>query len=137
MKYYKIPPEWAERLKVTHIAVDHPDGWYLCLPAFISSSLRQALYSPEEALTADLDEAVLSIGGVIYNADQAIASQRGEAAYMMNRQQEPETEEIPETASETSDDADADPDEEADGENEENEESEILDNPEGIEEGVD
>lgn len=88
MKYYKVNPQWAKRLKVTDYAPMHPDGWYLLLPPFALPLM--GMLSPEEyGEITSLDMAIEAIGGCIYNESQALASMRGEADYMMSKNSVP------------------------------------------------
>lgn len=95
-KYYKISPEWAERLNLTDKFFSHPDGWYLVLPTYLLPLVEILQKEGNDDVTT-LDEAVTKIGGCIYNADEAVASQRGVKEYMMNAQEEKKTEEAVET----------------------------------------
>lgn len=79
-KYYKVPREWAVRAQVTEFAPRHPDGWHLLIPMYAVQVMNIIQTEhPEKRWT--LDEAILFIGGKIYDASQALASQRGEAGY--------------------------------------------------------
>lgn len=82
--YYKIPPEWAEKIGVTDVAIQHPDGWYMILPG-MAARLVELAPQPEDAHLMTIEEAVQAVGGVCYTQEQALASQRGEEAYMMPR----------------------------------------------------
>lgn len=81
MKYYKISPEWAEKLEITKIGVKHPDGWFLVLPNFVTKLT-------DEKEDKNLDAAIEEIGGCIYSDSEALASMRGEKDYMMNQKEE-------------------------------------------------
>ena len=87
MKYYKISPEWAKKLNVMNVAVKHPDGWYLVLPPYVMP-LLEILEKEEKGPFESIEDAVRSIGGCIYTKEEALASQRGEAEYMMNKEEE-------------------------------------------------
>lgn len=83
MKYYKIHPAWAEKMNVTLKSVRHPDGWWLCLPALLTrlpAVLGERGYDPGMTI----EEAVIRIGGCVYNEEEAIASQRGLEGYRMD-----------------------------------------------------
>ncbi|MCH5236986.1 MAG: hypothetical protein J1E95_04220 [Muribaculaceae bacterium] len=86
-KYYKIPKEWAERLGLLNQAPRHPDGWYLVLPTFampLFNMVDPKVYGESESL----DQLITSIGGVIYNEEQAFASYRGVKEYMMDSEEQ-------------------------------------------------
>lgn len=86
MKYYKISPEWAKKINVTSGSPVHPDGWFLVLPTRMNRLLQ---YLPSEGIKADsIDEAVKAIGGCIYTEEEAIRSQEGDKAYMMDGRNE-------------------------------------------------
>lgn len=80
--YYKIPPHAAELANLTDCAVQHPDGWYLCVPGF-AARLCSVLPAKGDGTLWTVEEAVHSVGGVAYSTEEAIASARGEAEYMM------------------------------------------------------
>ena len=83
-KYYKIPPEWAKRLNAENYAPEHPDGWRLIMPP-LARQLTLMLAPKDSGEPWGIDEAVEAIGGVVYTEQEAMASQRGEGAFMMNR----------------------------------------------------
>ena len=85
--YYKIPPEWAKKINVTQRAVVHPDGWYMILPP-MALKLARSLAPRSDGRERTPEEAVLEIGGVVYNHDELMASQRVEEGYMMNLRSE-------------------------------------------------
>lgn len=87
-KYYKIPPEWAKRLNAENYAPEHPDGWRLIMPP-LARQLTLILAPKDNGEPWDIDEAVEAIGGVVYTEQEAIASQRGVEAFMMNRNSSP------------------------------------------------
>lgn len=86
-KYYKISPEWAEKLRLSEGTPVHPDGWFLILPTH-ASRLLPLLPVEEYGEITTIDEAVTAIGGCIYTDSEAIASERGVEEYMMNRQKD-------------------------------------------------
>lgn len=91
-KYFKISPEWAAKINVTNVAPRHPDGWYLTLPTY-AQRIIQHLDPKEDGTPWNVEDAVRAIGGCVYSEYEALASQRGDEEYMMNRTQtEPETE---------------------------------------------
>lgn len=101
-RYFKISPEWAQKINVTDVAPKHPDGWYMILPTYAMRIIRHL--DPKQSGSPWLvEEAVLAIGGCSYTEREALASQRGEEAYMMNRTpdvEQPE-EELPAVEPET------------------------------------
>lgn len=80
--YYKIPPQAAELANLTDCAVQHPDGWYLCIPGF-AARLCNVLPAKGDGTQWSVEEAVEHVGGVAYSTEEAIASARGDAQYMM------------------------------------------------------
>lgn len=88
-KYFKISPEWAAKINVTDIAPRHPDGWYLTLPTY-ARRIISYLDPKADGTPWTIEEAVRAIGGCVYSEYEALASQRGEESYMMNRTHESE-----------------------------------------------
>ena len=95
MNYYKISPEWAQKLNVKDTAVEHPDGWFLILPTY-AMPLLEMLDPDEYGELNSIEEAVVAVGGCVYTKQQALLSQKGDPEYMMNVetdiQEEPEQE---------------------------------------------
>lgn len=92
MNYYKISPEWAQKLNVKDTAVEHPDGWFLILPTY-AMPLLEMLDPDEYGELNSIEEAVVAVGGCVYTKQQALLSQKGDPEYMMNVEtdiQEPE-----------------------------------------------
>lgn len=83
-RYFKISPEWAQKINVTDTAPRHPDGWYMILPTHAQRIMRHLDPKPD-GTPWNVEEAVLAVGGCSYTEAEALASQRGEEAYMMNR----------------------------------------------------
>lgn len=81
--YYKIPPDVAKEHNLTDTSPRHPDGWYLITPPK-ARIIAQSLPVKDDLSLWGVEEAVLAVGGVIYNSSQAMASARGEKEYMMN-----------------------------------------------------
>ena len=67
---------------LTDCAVQHPDGWWLCIPGF-AARLCNVLPPKGDGSTWTVDEAVAHVGGVTYTTEEAIASARGDKEYMM------------------------------------------------------
>ncbi len=76
-KYYKITPEWAERLNMTESAPRHPDGMYLVLPA-VGLQVSERLAAANGGARLSPEEAFNAIGAIGLDTAQALASQRGE-----------------------------------------------------------
>ncbi len=97
-KYYKISPEWAAKLNVTHKAYRHPDGWYMVLPT-VANRLARMLSRSSEGAEMTADESITHIGGRVYNQDQVLKSQNGDPDFRMdmNEGKQPEPEPFVET----------------------------------------
>lgn len=65
-------------------AIGHPDGWFLVLPTY-ALPLLDILLVEEGKSFVNIRDAVEYIGGCVYTEQEALASQRGEEAYRMDR----------------------------------------------------
>lgn len=75
-RYYKISPQWAEKLGEINTAVKHPDGMYLVTPGIRLRVIEAVERETGHRLLAE--EAFEAIGAIGLTVAEAMASAKGE-----------------------------------------------------------